>query len=175
MSSDLYAKMLDHTLDLPEPQFLNDNRTKMPYFFVGDNIFGLHENLMKPYASSAYLTKRQRIYNYRISRARITIECTFGILTSRWRIFEKPLKCKLKTAESIIMAAALLHNFIITENLKSMDTMSACSEFEPGENGSNFVDDQDLNIHGNSAAQREALADYFSSPHGAVPWQDSRI
>ena len=166
--------MCDKSLDLPRPEALPATEIMMPYFFVGDNIFALHENMMKPYAKSAFLTKKQRIYNYRISRGRITIECAFGILNSRWRILQKPLGFKVETSESIVSALALLHNFIKTENLKHHDPISTYSAFKPParrnyENGPNFIDPEDLGIFGNSILQREELVNYFSSPEGSVP------
>lgn len=179
-SSDLYRKMCDKSLHLPKPEVLTGTKIVMPYFFVGDNIFGLHENMMKPYSKSAFLSKRQRIYNYRISRGRITIECAFGILNSRWRILGQPLGCKVQTSESIVSALALLHNFVITENLKFHDPVSSYDAFKAPkaksyENGPEYVDDEDLNVFGNSIAQREELGNYFSSPQGSVPWQDAKL
>lgn len=175
MSTDLYRDMQEEKLNIPEPTVLNGTDTTMPYFFVGDNIFALHKHLMKPYPKSDYMTREQQIYNYRISRARITIVCTFGILVNRWKIFDRPLGCSLKTAEKVIIATVLLHNFLITQNLLLND--SACEYTNVNYNGSrkDFIDEQDARILENSSDQREALKDYFNSPAGSVPWQEKYI
>ena len=54
--------------------------------FVAGDAFALNENMLKPFIGSK-LTVNQGIFNYRLSRARRIIENTFGILSSKWRIF----------------------------------------------------------------------------------------
>ena len=66
------------------------------YCLVGDDAFPLKTYLIKPY-NSVPLTKEEKIFNYRLSRARRIVENIFGILVSRFRIFEKKVACKLST------------------------------------------------------------------------------
>lgn len=61
MSTDLYKGMYESTLDIPEPSILNGTNISMPYYIVADGIFALHTNLMKPFAESEHLDKKQRI------------------------------------------------------------------------------------------------------------------
>ena len=56
------------------------------------------------------LDETQRIYNYRVLRARRTIENVFGILAARWRIFRKAIRADIKTVETIVQACICLHN-----------------------------------------------------------------
>lgn len=81
----LESDLKHQTLNLPTPKELHGTRVKTNFCLVGDEIFPLLPNLMKPY-SRIRLQDRERIYNYRLSRARRTIENSFGILASRWRI-----------------------------------------------------------------------------------------
>ena len=79
----------DNSLNVPEGSKIPGMDVELPYFLVGDEIFPLKTWLMRPYPGT--LDETQRIYNYRVSRARRTIENVFGILAARWRIFRKAI------------------------------------------------------------------------------------
>jgi hypothetical protein len=92
-------------LDLPETKKIkNYPDCVFPYFIVADEAFPLKENIMRPYPGKS-LTKSQIIFNFRLSRARRTIENAFGILLSRWRIFHGPIIAKVENVEKYIQAA----------------------------------------------------------------------
>lgn len=98
-------------MNLPDPAQLSAEGPDLPYCLVGDEGFPLTDYLLRPYPGKG-LTKEREIYNYRLSRARRIIENTFGILTSQWRIFRRPIICKVKTTEKIIQATVCLHNWL---------------------------------------------------------------
>ncbi|KAG5872466.1 hypothetical protein JTB14_010604 [Gonioctena quinquepunctata] len=58
------------------------------------------------------LSKNKNIVNYRLSRARRTIENTFGILAQRWRRLRNTIIANVDTCEKIILATIVLHNLI---------------------------------------------------------------
>ena len=74
-----------HEINLPHPENLPNDAEHQPpldYFFVGDDAFALRSYFMKPYPARA-LKHEERIFNYRLSRARRTVENAFGILANR--------------------------------------------------------------------------------------------
>ncbi|GFQ97232.1 DDE Tnp4 domain-containing protein [Trichonephila clavata] len=75
------------TLDLPCPVEIPGTTKMLPFLFIGDEAFPLKSNLMRPYPGVA-LSKDKAIFNYRLSRARRCVENAFGIMASRFRIFE---------------------------------------------------------------------------------------
>jgi len=80
----------DKLLKIPEPGTLPNSEKKLPFVFVGDDAFALTENFMKPCGQTG-LTAEQRIFNYRLSRARRVVENSFGILVSRFGVLQRPI------------------------------------------------------------------------------------
>lgn len=70
-------------LDLPPPKVLPNSTLLAYHYFVGDEIFPLRLNLLRPYARKNLLGITQKVFNYRLSRARRVIENAFGILITR--------------------------------------------------------------------------------------------
>ena len=102
----------------------------LPYVLLGDDIFGLKTWLMKPYPGKCLLEDK-RIHNYRHSRARRTVENSFGILSAKWRIFRRPNRAGVDTIEKVIKAAVCLHN-----HLRQTDTANYTpAGFVDNENG----------------------------------------
>lgn len=56
------------------------------------------------------MTLKKRIYNYRLSRARRTVENVFGILTSQWRLLRRPILVTVST--KMTQAIICLHNWL---------------------------------------------------------------
>jgi hypothetical protein len=77
---------------------------------VGDDAFPLKTYLMKQYLG-ANLAYDEKIYNYRLSRARKISENGFGILVSQFRVFEK-LACNVTTVDKIVRIACALHIWV---------------------------------------------------------------
>lgn len=72
---------------------------------------------MRPYGG-ANLPSDQTIFNYRLSRARRVVENAFGILSSRFRVFRKPIYASETTVERIIKATCALHNWLRTLDIE---------------------------------------------------------
>jgi len=70
-----FGKKLYEKLNLPAPALLpNTSDSPQPFVIVGDEAFGLHKNLLRPYPGRG-LTPTKRVFNYRLSRARRLIKC----------------------------------------------------------------------------------------------------
>ncbi|XP_046144675.1 protein ANTAGONIST OF LIKE HETEROCHROMATIN PROTEIN 1-like [Osmia bicornis bicornis] len=99
---DLSKKIHTNTLGLPEKSVLPNRTKEIPYVFLGDETFALSENLMKPFFSGAYNKKSaERIFNYRLSRARRVLENVFGISSAVFRVLRKPMLLEPKKVQLI--------------------------------------------------------------------------
>ena len=167
---------------LPE---ISETDPKVPPVLVGDDIFALKPWLMKPYPGKN-LTIQQRVFNYRLSRARRTIENSFGILAARWRIYKSPIKAKPSKVENIIKATVCLHNYLrLTDGAHYIPTGFVDSESNSGiviqgdwrkelqDQGCllNFSKSKINRSVFDAIAIRNTFKDYFNSCEGSLSWQ----
>lgn len=171
-SSQMGKRLLENKLNIPSGRRLHndDNGPVMPLCVVGDEAFGLSSHIIRPYAKKN-LTYEKRIFNYRHTRARRLVECTFGILANKWRIFHRPLNVHINFAVKIIKAACILHNFVrVKDGVSFTDTLYECPldryNVSESNRGSNIT---------NGVNVRQYLTSYFLQPHGSVPFQYDKV
>ena len=180
--TDLKRAIEDGTLGIPDDAPLPNDSEPVPFAIVADEAFPLKTWLMKPYPQRG-LSHDERIYNYRLCRARRIVENAFGVLANRWRVLLKRIDIHPQRAELVVLACCALHNLIVSEHPDQIRSM---------------VDREDPNTHvvysgewrqgpvmtdlqilrGNNAttkgkAYRNILKAYFNTI-GAVPWQEAR-
>lgn len=82
-------KLYTNNLNFPPKACLSGDElgVPQPYVLVADEAFASNTNLLRPFPGRV-LNDDRRIFNYRLSRARQHIECSFGILSKKWRIFQ---------------------------------------------------------------------------------------
>ena len=173
-------------LSIPKAAQLPCSQKVLPYVLVGDDAFGLKMHMMKPFPSTM-LPLDQRIFNYRLSRARRVIENTFGIVASRFRVFRRPIIANVEKVISVTKAVVILHNFLMKTNEnngykycpKTFLDHDGPTGFVEGEWRRDVNDFQGLkpikkvgsNNYGKQAASvRNEFKDYFNK-EGAVEWQ----
>ncbi|KAJ8386201.1 hypothetical protein AAFF_G00176250 [Aldrovandia affinis] len=170
LASSKFGKALQNgRLDLPEDRLLPEAEHLgcQPHVFVADEAFPLQRHLMRPFPGSN-LSRRNRVFNYRLSRARMIVENTFGILSAQWRMYRRVIGTSPGNVEKCVKATCVLHNFI------RWTAGSPAAERQAPDP----VDLQPIRRVGTNNATREAihvretLASYFSA-EGAVPWQDN--
>jgi hypothetical protein len=164
------GRMLEmEELHIPCPASLpmDESGKTFPYYFVADEAFLLKVNLMRPYPRRM-LTNKRPVFNYRLSRARKSVECTIGILTVKFKIFMGQICCKEETVISIVKASVILLNCkriqdgVVCEAGKSFAVYQSAFPTENKEDGRQ----QTLT---RAQLLRSHLADYFLTPAKAIP------
>ena len=103
----------NNLIGMPERKALPNSTRVLPYVFIGDDAFGLKPHMMKPYPNQ-FLPIDQRIFNYRLSRARRVVENAFGIATTRFRIFRRPIIAAVEKVVAVTKAVVALHNYLLS-------------------------------------------------------------
>lgn len=173
-NSNFGKKLSRNQLNIPDKKCLPGTDTKLPMVIVADEAFPLTNNIMRPFPGKN-LSNEQRIFNYRLSRARRISENVFGIMVQKFRMFMRPLQGSPDNITSVVLAACILHNFIrIDENYKvpelthGTDTTpvekSRLQHFPRRKGGENR---EAFNV-------REQFKQFFNSEEGSVEWQERR-
>lgn len=101
-------------LDIPPDSKLrfDDSDSLFPYYFVADEAFPLSRYLLRPF-SKQVLDNVKRIFNYRLSRGRKTIESVFGMMAEKFQVLNTPIRCRdVSKINDIVKAVCILHNFV---------------------------------------------------------------
>ncbi|XP_060561053.1 uncharacterized protein LOC132720846 [Ruditapes philippinarum] len=102
-------KAATEELDLPDAEPLPHDTQDVPFFYIGDDAFGLKTYMQKPY-SHRVLSHDERIFNYRLSRARRVVENAFGILANRFQVLMSTMQHHPSTIRLIGTTCLVLHN-----------------------------------------------------------------
>lgn len=183
-----YKALSENQLKIPHPEPLPGREKLSPYVLVADDAFALSVNLLKPYAGQLSQSP-ERIFNYRLSRARRIVENTFGIMASVFRVFQKPMLLKVDNVVKVTRACIYLHNYLrksrtsrrLYSPLESFDTEDLeTGEIIPGSwrnitrNDTGLTNLTKIPRRPPTDAQlgREEFKQYFMTPQGNVEWQD---
>ncbi|KAJ8018792.1 Protein ALP1-like [Holothuria leucospilota] len=139
----------------------------MPYVALGDEAFPLQIHMMRPYAGKG-CPLDERVFNYRLSRARRIVENAFGILAARWRVFHTKISVNPALVVDIVKTTCLLHNMIQAESTPAQTAVVL--QNTPSHNVL-----QDFRGTGNRAARqaknvRDRFKEYFNNI-STPPWQ----
>ncbi|KAL1276371.1 hypothetical protein QQF64_035994 [Cirrhinus molitorella] len=152
MSSSFGESLRDGMLDLPPDAAIPgaEHRGPLPCVFVGDEAFPLTTNLLRPYPGH-HIPPERRAFNYRLSHARLVIECAFGILCAHWRMYLR----------------------VIATSRRCTPTAEPASEAPSAPEGLRDAPRMGSNNASRRAIQlRDTYCAYFNQ-EGAVPWQPS--
>lgn len=164
----------NNTLNLPTPQPLPDRQLDVPYVLVADDAFRMQKNLLKPYPGRN-LSSGQRIFNYRLSRARRVVENVFGIMTKHFQVLYRPIQLNEHKVKVITLACCALHNFLVTKTTRYVAFSSKVNEdklhFKQPEKRENNYLHTSVSVSDEVKAIRKEFEEYFMSCTGEIPFQ----
>lgn len=188
--SSIFDALETNSVNIPAPRPLtNDqNAANFPYVMVADDAFALTPYMLKPF-SYRDQDREQKIFNYRLSRARRIIENVFGIISARFRVLRRTIYLDAEKTTLIVLAVCALHNWLMSINRKQYAPPGTFDQevgetIHPGSWRSEVFSDDNQNptrrmpdtLATTDAKQiREQFKAYFNSPSGSVPWQDKMI
>ncbi|XP_008106845.1 uncharacterized protein LOC103278531 [Anolis carolinensis] len=92
--------------------------TRIGPLLVSDGGYPIRRWMMTPY--SGELTKKQVLFNRRLSHAKAVVEMAFVQLKGRWQCLTAPLEVSEENVPSVIAACVILHNICET-NGRALD------------------------------------------------------
>lgn len=111
-SNSIFGGLLEKDqLPIPAISKLPASEIEAPYCFVYDEAFPLKPTGMRPFGGKN-LSLEERIFNYRLSRARRIVENAFGIIVARFRVLLNAIDATPDHAAIIVKACIVLHNYL---------------------------------------------------------------
>ena len=96
-----------------EVHYILSNNVKIQAHLIADSIFVLDRTLIKSFSQRPDITRKENIFNYRLSRCRSCVEHVFDLMKNRFRILHKRMEFDLNNTINIIKIAAILHNICL--------------------------------------------------------------
>ena len=160
-NSDVFTKAEAGTL-------FPDNKRRIcgqdvPLLMLGDPAYPLLPWLMKPFSDCGSLTRRQRKFNYQLSRARIVTEIAFGRLKGRWRCLLKRNDTGQQYLVQVVAACCILHNICEVHNDGFDENWQVMSADDGTVSGSESAQVSQTQSSPRAVAIREALITYFET------------
>ncbi|KAJ8910962.1 hypothetical protein NQ315_003655 [Exocentrus adspersus] len=109
-------------------------------YLLGNSAYPLKRYLIVPFKDNGHLRRRQREFNKKLSSTRVVIEQAFGRLKGLYRRLKYLNVLKLANVKYIIIAACVLHNIGIDDNLEYYPEDH--DDDDDDDNRENEVDDQ---------------------------------
>ena len=175
--SKMGQKFIRNEMSLPEPEKIGENGPTIPYFLVEDEAFALSSFMMRPYPRISAIKEEYKVFNYRLSRCRRIVECSFGIFTSRFRVFRKPIIAGIKKIILIINAAICIHNFILQEEQSDDFSSSNVRNIQQQKTSEHIFKEKITSTRASPKKAiyiRNMLASYFIQ-EGEVDWQWEKV
>ena len=91
------------------PEVIVEEEDAVPICILGDPAYPLRPYLMKEFPAGGSNISEQ-FFGYRLSSARMTIECAFGRLKGRFGALCRPMDISLNSLPMVIHACFVLHN-----------------------------------------------------------------
>ena len=157
VNSTLYKRGQDRTL-FPDWKKTISGK-EIPLLVLGDPAYPLLPWLMKAFQDNGSLTREQKNFNYRLSKARVVVEHAYGRLKGRWRCLLKRNNVLVHDLPELVAASCVLHNICEIHGESFDDWMQ------------DVTDHSSVNSHSTSSASsdnvsgkriREALMSHFN-------------
>ncbi|XP_018431177.1 PREDICTED: putative nuclease HARBI1 [Nanorana parkeri] len=178
-----YEKLKEKQLKLPDS---TETKEGLNFVFVTDEAFALDDHILRPYSQKAP-TRPQKIFNYRLARARRVAENAFGLLSNRFRIFRTTINLSPHKIELVVMACCLLHNFLRRCNADEYSPVHMLDResmedaaFVPGDwrsESAGLVPLQSMEGQkpdADAKLSRQKYTEHFNGA-GAVEWQEAMV
>ena len=79
---------------------------------LGDPVYPLLQWLMKAFPDNGRLSQQEKHFNYRLSRARVVVEHSYGRLKGRWRYLLRRLDVATSDVPKLVAAVVFCTMYV---------------------------------------------------------------
>ena len=137
------------------------NGVDVPLMILGDPAYPMLPWLMKPFTENGRLSSKQLHFNYRLSRARMVVECAFGRLKGRWRSLLKRNDTDIKFIPKYVATCCVLHNICEIHRDEFNEDWMQCNQDSDQHGTAQPLSISTSRNTATATSIRDALCDYF--------------
>lgn len=144
---------LSHRLSDARKNTPNEFFPKHEFHLAGDSGFKLHTTFLVPFKDYGNLSRKQSMYNMKLSKSRVVVENSFGMLKERCCCL-KLLEVDIHNVTPIVVACCVIYNiaFMFPDKLCLPELLAASGD------GGEAIEDP----HPNAAQKRNSVCNVFS-------------
>ena len=147
---------------------IDEKKLPAQFVVIGDEAFVTSDQLWTPWSGHS-LDEWKDAFNYYLSAMRQCIERAFALLTQKWGVFWRPLRCAHDRWPLVCMVAAKLHNYCIDMEEDQNDMERFEEDVEDGDvhclNFNQYLNSVSLEERRPSGDSRRRMTKYFET-HG---------
>lgn len=172
-ASKLNKYLESNSIEFPAETHLPNSNIKAPYIFIGDEGFPLRPYLMRPFPRRQLVAGGEKdVFNYRLARARMVVECSYGSINSKFHVLSVPIETEVSNTVKIVKAITLLHNIIRQREGISEEEEQSFINMSRRPESVISLSKQNNNASKKAKSVRKQFSSYFVQPEGIMPHQE---
>ncbi|GFN99628.1 protein alp1-like [Plakobranchus ocellatus] len=167
-------RLYNDLLAIPKKGRIPGTEIELPFVFVADDAFPLGEHITKPFAQRQLTDTKSILITDCLEQGTVSnVHLGDWLDAQMWRILHRQIDEQPINVTNIVKAITVLHNFVIMNEPHRL-TVTITDEEQQQPVVHDAINSGRNGPTKDALQTREMLMNYFNSPNGSLPWQNSK-